>query len=138
MDTWLIYRLTGGVNGGKFVTDISNAARTNLMDIRSRQWHQQTCKHFGLEADMLPEIKSNAEVFGHVKDGPLQGKSVLHSWPWWDVRIHHQVVAAKPLHAKCHNFLAVVCLHKQAFACLQLQHNARQTPLKGHKLLTCC
>ena len=55
------------------MTDISNAARTNLMDIRSRQWHPDTCRRFGLEADMLPEIKSNAEVFGHVKEGPLQG-----------------------------------------------------------------
>ena len=73
MDTWLIYNLTGGANGGAFVTDVSNAARTNLMDIRSRKWHPETCKAFGLEADMLPEIKSNAEVFGHVKDGLLQG-----------------------------------------------------------------
>jgi len=57
------------------VTDVSNAARTNLMDIRSRQWHPKTCTYFGLEPDMLPEIKSNAEVFGYVKDGPLQGSA---------------------------------------------------------------
>lgn len=75
MDTWLIYKLTGGNSGGVFVTDISNAARTNLMDIKSRQWHPKTCTYFGLEPDMLPEIKSNAEVFGYVKDGPLQGKA---------------------------------------------------------------
>ena len=75
MDTWLIYKLTGGCSGGIFVTDVSNAARTNLMDIRSRQWHPKTCTYFGLEPDMLPEIKSNAEVFGYVKDGPLQGKA---------------------------------------------------------------
>ena len=74
MDTWLMYKLTGGVNGGVYVTDISNAARTNLMDIRSRQWHPKTCSYFGLEVDMLPEIKSNAEVFGYVKDGPLKGE----------------------------------------------------------------
>ena len=73
MDTWLIWKLTGGTDGGQFVTDISNAARTNLMDIRTRQWHSETCKRFGLEVDMLPEIRSNAEVFGHVKHGPLQG-----------------------------------------------------------------
>ena len=69
-----MYKLTGGVNGGVYVTDISNAARTNLMDIRSRQWHPKTCSYFGLEVDMLPEIKSNAEVFGYVKDGPLKGE----------------------------------------------------------------
>ncbi len=75
MDTWLIYKLTGGSSGGVFVTDASNAARTNLMDIRTRQWHPKTCTYFGLEPDMLPEIKSNAEVFGYVKDGPLRGKA---------------------------------------------------------------
>ena len=73
MDTWLIYNLTGGAKGGAFATDVSNAARTNLMDIRSCQWHPQTCHAFGLQTDMLPEIKSNAEVFGHVKEGPLKG-----------------------------------------------------------------
>ncbi len=75
MDTWLIYKLTGANSGGVFVTDVSNAARTNLMDIRSRQWHPKTCTYFGLQPDMLPEIKSNAEIFGYVKDGPLQGKA---------------------------------------------------------------
>lgn len=79
MDTWLIYNLTGGANGGAFVTDVSNAARTNLMDIRSCKWHPETCRAFGLETDMLPEIKSNAEVFGHVKDGPLQGDTSMSS-----------------------------------------------------------
>ena len=73
MDTWLIYNLTGGSDGGAYVTDVSNAARTNLMDIRSRTWHAETCHAFGVQADMLAEIKSNAEVFGHVKNGPLKG-----------------------------------------------------------------
>lgn len=76
MDAWLIYKLTGATDGGVFVTDVSNAARTNLMDIRSQQWHPETCSYFSLEADMLPEIKSNAEVFGYVKEGPLQGMAL--------------------------------------------------------------
>ena len=75
MDTWLIYNLTGATQGGAYVTDISNAARTNLMDIRARQWDPDTCACFGLNADMLPQIKSNAEVFGHVKEDPLKGGS---------------------------------------------------------------
>lgn len=77
MDTWLIYMLTGGSDGGAYVTDVSNASRTNLMDIRSRQWHPDTCAQFGLDVDMLPEIHSNAEIFGHIKEGPLQGKCWL-------------------------------------------------------------
>ena len=76
MDTWLIWKLTGGTNGGQFVTDVSNAARTNLMDIRTRQWHAKTCRLFGLEPGMLADIKSNAEVFGHVREGPLQGEGL--------------------------------------------------------------
>lgn len=43
------------------------------MEIRSRKWHPETCRTFGLQADMLAEIKSNAEIFGHVKEGPLKG-----------------------------------------------------------------
>lgn len=68
-----MYMLTGAADGGIYVTDVSNAARTNLMDIRSRQWHSETCAKFGLQPDMLPEIRSNAEVYGHIKDGPLKG-----------------------------------------------------------------
>lgn len=75
MDTWLIYKLTGGAEGGAYVTDVSNAARTNLMDIRSRKWHPETCRTFGLQADMLAEIRSNAEVYGHVKEGPFKGET---------------------------------------------------------------
>lgn len=55
------------------VTDISNASRTNLMDLRSHQWHLPTLDIFGIKREMLAEIKSNAEVYGHLKDGPLQG-----------------------------------------------------------------
>lgn len=46
------------------VTDISNAARTNLMDIHSGAWHEPTMALFGATAQMLPNIKSNAEVYG--------------------------------------------------------------------------
>ena len=55
---------TGGVDGGVHVTDISNAARTNLMEISSGAWHQPTMALFGATAQMLPTIKSNAEVYG--------------------------------------------------------------------------
>ena len=46
------------------VTDISNAARTNLMDIRTGAWHEPTMALFGTTAQMLPAIRSNAEVYG--------------------------------------------------------------------------
>lgn len=47
------------------------------MDIRSRKWHPETCHEFGLQTNMLPEIKSNAEIFGHVKEGPLEGAKLI-------------------------------------------------------------
>lgn len=59
--------------GGVFVTDVSNAARTCLMDIRKLQWDPALLKRFSLDTEMLPRICSNAEVYGHVQDGPLAG-----------------------------------------------------------------
>ena len=56
--------VTGGVDGGVHVTDISNAARTNWMDIRTGRWHPETMALFGATERMLPEIRSNAEVYG--------------------------------------------------------------------------
>lgn len=59
--------------GGIFVTDVSNAARTWLMDIKKLQWDPDLLQRFRLSTDMLPRICSNAEVYGHVRDGPLTG-----------------------------------------------------------------
>ena len=59
--------------GGAFVTDVSNAARTCLMDIRARAWDAGLLARFGLTETMLPRIRSNAEVYGHVQGGPLAG-----------------------------------------------------------------
>ena len=59
--------------GGVFATDVSNAARTCLMDIHSRQWDPALLERFQLSTDMLPRICSNAEVYGRISDGPLAG-----------------------------------------------------------------
>jgi sugar (pentulose or hexulose) kinase len=64
----------GGPGGGLHVTDASNASRTNLMDLRALAWHEPTLRLFGVSPDMLPDIRSNAEVYGTVAvEGPLQG-----------------------------------------------------------------
>ncbi|KAL4421980.1 hypothetical protein ABPG77_011003 [Micractinium sp. CCAP 211/92] len=74
VDSWLIYQLTGGVDGGLHITDVSNASRTNLMDLRTLSWHEPTLRLFGVPPAMLPQIRSNAEVYGTVKaEGPLKG-----------------------------------------------------------------
>ena len=74
IDTWLLWNLTGGTQGGIFVTDATNAARTNLMDIHKMQWDDQMLHRFGVQRSMLPDIKSNAEVYGKVRSGGLAGK----------------------------------------------------------------
>ncbi|KAK9834827.1 hypothetical protein WJX81_001779 [Elliptochloris bilobata] len=73
MDAWLLYQLTGGAEGGVFVTDVSNASRTGLMDLASLSWHAPALRYFGVPADALPQILSNAEVYGRVASGPLAG-----------------------------------------------------------------
>ncbi|AZZ40554.1 glycerol kinase [Acidipropionibacterium jensenii] len=64
-DTWVLWNLTGGVNGGIHVTDVTNASRTLLMDVRELTWREDICKDFGIPMSMLPEIKSSSEVYGY-------------------------------------------------------------------------
>jgi glycerol kinase len=58
------------------VTDASNASRTNLLELGSRQWHAPTVELFGLDPGMLPRVASNSEVVGRVKAGPLAGVAI--------------------------------------------------------------
>ena len=60
MDTWLIWNLTGGVKGGKHVTDFTNASRTMLMDLETLDWDPESCSLMGVPLEMLPEIRSSS------------------------------------------------------------------------------
>ena len=71
MDTWIVWHLTGGINGGVHVTDVTNASRTLLMDLRTLQWDPEICADMGIPMSMLPEIKSSAEVYGHGRKNGL-------------------------------------------------------------------
>lgn len=71
IDTWLLWNLTGGVNGGVHATDVTNASRTLLMDLRTLDWDDALLAAFGVPRAMLPEIRSSAEVFGHAYSGSL-------------------------------------------------------------------
>ena len=74
MDTWLIWNLTGGTDGGLHITDVTNASRTMLMDLSSLQWDDEIAGIMGVPRAMLPEIKPSSEVYGEVKaGGALQG-----------------------------------------------------------------
>jgi glycerol kinase len=73
MDTWCIWNLTGGTNGGLHITDVSNASRTMLMDLATLQWDDELCSTIGVPKSMLPEIRPSSAVYGDVKSGALAG-----------------------------------------------------------------
>ncbi len=66
MDTFLIWHLTGGANGGTHVTDVTNASRTQLMNLETLQWDDELLSIFEIPRSMLPAIKSSSEVYGNV------------------------------------------------------------------------
>ncbi len=73
IDSWLIWNLTGGTDGGLHITDVTNASRTLMMDLRTLSWDSATAETIGVPESMLPEIHASSEVYGEVKDGPLAG-----------------------------------------------------------------
>jgi len=64
MDTWVLWNLTGGVKGGVHVTDVTNASRTMLMNLKTLDWEPSIAADMGIPMSMLPEIRSSAEVYG--------------------------------------------------------------------------
>lgn len=78
-DTWVLWQMTGGVNGGVHVTDVTNASRTMLMDLHTLEWREDICEIAGIPMSMLPEIKSSSEIYGYGRkeglliDTPIAG-----------------------------------------------------------------
>ncbi|WP_446037461.1 glycerol kinase GlpK [Streptomyces sp. SID1143] len=64
IDSWLIWNLTGGTDGGRHVTDVTNASRTMLMNLESLEWDQSVLDAMRVPAAVLPEIRSSSEVYG--------------------------------------------------------------------------
>jgi glycerol kinase len=73
VDTFLLWKLTGG---GVHATDVTNASRTQLMDLQTLEWDAELLRTFGIPRQLLPEIRSSSEVYGHVAQGPLKGVDV--------------------------------------------------------------
>lgn len=73
IDTWLAWNLTGGVSNGVYVTDVTNASRTMLMNISTLQWDSSMCNFFDVPMSMLPKIKSSSEIVGCISQGGLAG-----------------------------------------------------------------
>ncbi|WP_216215189.1 glycerol kinase GlpK [Amycolatopsis aidingensis] len=75
-DSWLLWNLTGGVDGGVHVTDVTNASRTMLMNLETLDWDEELLSFFGIPRRMLPAImpSSHPELYGTTRaDGPLRG-----------------------------------------------------------------
>ena len=64
IDSWLVWKLT---DGQVHVTDYSNASRTMLYNIHRLEWDQEILDLLNIPASMLPEVKSNSEVYGHTR-----------------------------------------------------------------------
>ncbi|MBL8092169.1 MAG: glycerol kinase GlpK [Anaerolineales bacterium] len=70
MDTWLIWNLTG-----EHITDVTNASRTMLMNLKTLDWDDEILKAMGIPKNMLPKIKSSSEVYGYVGAGSSRPNS---------------------------------------------------------------
>ena len=75
MDTWVIWNMTGGPNGGAHITDVSNASRTMLMNLYTLDWDDEILKTMGIPKAMLPEIRpsSDPKIYGYWSKVPVCG-----------------------------------------------------------------
>ncbi len=77
MDTWVIWKLTGGIEGGAHITDVTNASRTMLMDLEGTRWNDEILELMGIPKKMLPKIRPSSDpgIYGYTtKVGPFGGK----------------------------------------------------------------
>jgi glycerol kinase len=78
VDSWLVWKLTGGRDGGAYVTDVTNASRTMLMDLKTLQWDDEMLEHMGIPLSSLPEIVSSVptEPYWHTREDGAFGAAV--------------------------------------------------------------
>ena len=73
IDTFLVWQLTGGVHGGLHVTDVTNASRTQLMNLDTLDWDADLLATFDIPRAMLPSIHSSSERYGTSSAEPIEG-----------------------------------------------------------------
>jgi glycerol kinase len=79
-DTWLLWNLTGGRDGGSHVTDVTNASRTMLMNLETLDWDDELLGFFGIPRSMLPEIRPSSDPDGYGTtraNGPVGAEILL-------------------------------------------------------------
>ncbi len=128
VDSWLIWRLTGGA---RHVTDISNASRTLLLNIHNGQWDDELLALFDIPASVLPEVLPSVADFGRVQPG-LLGSG--------DAAVPIGGVAGDQQSA----LLGQACLQpgdvKNTYGtgCFMLMHTGRHAPTSTNGLITTC
>src|SRR5215467_5458814 len=73
IDSFLLWNLTGGSKGGVHVTDVTNASRTQLMDLAALQWDDEILEDFHIPLRVLPKIVSSSEVYGLASLAAIKG-----------------------------------------------------------------
>ena len=73
VDTFLTWKLTGGPNGGVHVTDVTNASRTQLMNLETLSWDREILDCYGIPEKVLPRICSSSETYGLAQLDPIRG-----------------------------------------------------------------
>jgi glycerol kinase len=73
IDTFLVWHLTGGSQGGIHITDVTNASRTQLMNLNTLDWDSDVLSAFGIPKAMLPRVRSSSEPYGNATQSVLQG-----------------------------------------------------------------
>ena len=76
MDTFLVWNLTGGPDGGVHVTDVTNASRTQLMNLQTLDWDAELLRTFDIPRAMLPQVRSSSEVYGAARLPEVSGVPV--------------------------------------------------------------
>jgi glycerol kinase len=72
IDSFLVWHLTGGPKGGIHITDVTNASRTQLMNLETLSWDREILDAFDIPESILPRIRSSSEVYAHVQDPILK------------------------------------------------------------------
>jgi glycerol kinase len=76
IDSFLLWKLTGPGKDRLHATDVTNASRTQLMDLKTLQWDDELLRAFSIPRQVLPQIRSSSEVYGHIAQGPLKGVAI--------------------------------------------------------------
>jgi len=76
VDSYLLWQLTGGRQGGVHLTDVTNASRTQLLDLQTLQWDAEILRKFAIPIQILPRLVSSSEVYGEARLEAIRGVKI--------------------------------------------------------------